>query len=257
MAPGVAQEEKIDCDTAVELYRAGRVKDSVVRAVCPPEVVVTALQPTPAADVFSGIPEGVDAPILLQGDGRMELAAKRVAKTAVRTAARSAAEALADYAVRRAIQSQMDRRIRDTAVREASKQTGGDAGRVISGLGGWGRSNGKPGYQFVVTETVRATAWAAAGEAMFFVPARFRRLRLVRLGVYEGVRVVSSRPGRVTSKGVLVRAAGRDAMDEIILEVVERRDRGTVYRTSRALETGNEYALFDEVGNLAYDFGVR
>ncbi len=255
--PLIAQEQMIECETAVELHRVGRTPDSVVRAVCPPEVVATALQPQRMTEVPADIPEDVDAPIILQGDGRLELAAQRVVRTAVRTAARSAAEALADYAVRTAIQSQINQRIRNTAVREASRQAGGDVGRAISGLSGLGRSRGKPGYEFVVTETVRATAWAAAGEAMFFVPARFRRLRLVRLGLFEGVRVISSRPGRVTSNGVLVEAAGRDAMDEIILEVVEQRDRGTVYRATRALETGDEYALIDEAGNLAYDFGVR
>lgn len=254
---GIAQDDKIDCDTALELHRAGRAPDSVIRAVCPPEVVATALQPREHTIAPADIPEDVDAPIVLQGDGRLELAAKRVVKTAVRSAARSSAEALADYAVRNAIQGQVHRRIRNTAARQASRQVGGDLGRAISGLGGWGRSNGKPGYEFVVTETARAATWAAAGEAMFFVPRRFRRLRLVRLGVYEGVRVVSSRPGRVSNEGVLLEAAGRDAMDEIILEVVERRDRGTVYRAGRALETGNEYALVDEAGALAYDFGVR
>jgi len=158
--------------------------------------------------------------------------------------------------VRKAIQTGIEKAVQQAAVQSAASSFGGIGGSAISGLGGFGRRRTKPGFQFVVMETAKASIRAAAGEAVFLVPSRYRNSQLVRMTSQEGFRLLESRKGRLRGDGQFRKPEGAPVREEIPLNLIQTTSQGMAYQPAQQLQPGEHYALVSDESDTAFDFTV-
>jgi hypothetical protein len=272
--------EKLDCAEAIRRFRAGQATADVVNQSCPAEIAGAIVAPATGPGSPSAAPVAANPataptsafaapggatnlepyfssePTILQGGTPLRLSANRIIRTAVRTAQSTAIDALKDYAVRKAIQTGIEKAVQQAAVRSAAGSFGGIGGSAVSGLSGFGRRRTKPGFQFVVMETAKASIRAAAGEAVFLVPSRYRNTRLVRMTSQEGFRLLESRKGRVRGDGQFRKPEGAPVQEEILLNLVQTTSKGMAYQPAQPLQPGEHYALVGDEPDTAFDFSV-